>query len=71
MKALALLKTDSNRGDFQDISGCNTSPVEGADSGDSSLLYLCNALSREDGTFSFPSLASGEYTVVSIPCSSV
>ncbi|XP_022061229.2 nodal modulator 1 [Acanthochromis polyacanthus] len=48
----------------EDISGCNTSPVEGADSGDSSLVYLCSALSREDGTFSFPSLASGEYTVV-------
>uniref|UniRef100_A0A3P8TWT2 NODAL modulator 1 n=1 Tax=Amphiprion percula TaxID=161767 RepID=A0A3P8TWT2_AMPPE len=49
----------------EDISGCNPSPVEGADSGDSSLVYLCSALSREDGTFSFPSLASGEYTVVS------
>uniref|UniRef100_A0A673CE32 Nodal modulator n=1 Tax=Sphaeramia orbicularis TaxID=375764 RepID=A0A673CE32_9TELE len=48
----------------EDISGCNTSPVEGADSGDSALVYLCSALSREDGTFSFPSLASGEYTVV-------
>uniref|UniRef100_A0A3Q1BCL6 Prealbumin-like fold domain-containing protein n=1 Tax=Amphiprion ocellaris TaxID=80972 RepID=A0A3Q1BCL6_AMPOC len=48
----------------EDISGCNPSPVEGADSGDSSLVYLCSALSREDGTFSFPSLASGEYTVV-------
>ena len=49
----------------QDISGCNTSPVEGADSGDSALIYLCNALSRDDGAFTFPSLASGEYTVVS------
>nr|XP_033479681.1 nodal modulator 1 [Epinephelus lanceolatus] len=48
----------------EDVSGCNTSPVEGADSGDSSLVYLCSALSREDGTFVFPSLASGEYTVV-------
>lgn len=44
---------------------CNSSPVEGADPGDSSLVYLCSALSREDGTFTFPSLASGEYTVVS------
>lgn len=50
---------------FQDISGCNTSPVEGADSGDSTLAYLCSALSRDDGVFVFPSLASGEYTVVS------
>lgn len=50
---------------FQDISGCNMSPVEGADPGDSALVYICSALSREDGTFVFPSLASGEYTVVS------
>nr|XP_020498466.1 LOW QUALITY PROTEIN: nodal modulator 1-like [Labrus bergylta] len=48
----------------EDVSGCNLSPVDGADSGDSSLLYLCSALSRDDGTFIFPSLASGEYTVV-------
>ncbi|XP_041789100.1 LOW QUALITY PROTEIN: nodal modulator 1 [Chelmon rostratus] len=48
----------------EDVGGCNTSPVEGADSGDSSLVYMCSALSREDGTFVFPSLASGEYTVV-------
>uniref|UniRef100_H3BZK0 NODAL modulator 1 n=1 Tax=Tetraodon nigroviridis TaxID=99883 RepID=H3BZK0_TETNG len=46
------------------VSGCNTSPVEGADSGDSSLSYICSALSQDDGTFAFPSLASGEYTVV-------
>ncbi|KAM8842505.1 BOS complex subunit NOMO1 [Synchiropus picturatus] len=46
------------------VSGCNTSPVEGADPGDSSLHYLCSSLSGEDGTFLFPSLASGEYTVV-------
>lgn len=49
------------------MSGCNTSPVEGADSGDSSLSYICSALSQDDGTFAFPSLASGEYTVVSGP----
>ncbi|KAM6940411.1 BOS complex subunit NOMO1 [Xenentodon cancila] len=48
----------------EDISGCNMSPVEEADSGDSSLVYLCSTLSRDDGTFTFPSLASGEYTVV-------
>lgn len=51
---------------FQDVSGCNTSPVEGADSGDGSLVYICSALSRDDGTFVFPSLASGEYTVVRV-----
>ncbi|XP_039651536.1 nodal modulator 1 [Perca fluviatilis] len=48
----------------EDVGGCNTSPVDGADSGDSSLVYLCSSLSREDGTFVFPSLASGDYTVV-------
>ncbi|CAL9700722.1 unnamed protein product [Knipowitschia caucasica] len=48
----------------EDISACNTSPVVGAESGDSSLVYLCSALSKEDGSFTFPSLASGEYTVV-------
>lgn len=53
----------------QDVSGCNTSPVEGADSGDSSLSYICSALSQDDGTFAFPSLASGDYTVVSCPSS--
>ena len=51
--------------DLKDVTGCNMTPVEGADPGDSSLVYLCSALSREDGTFVFPSLASGEYTVVS------
>lgn len=39
--------------------------MEGADSGDSTLVYLCSAVSRDDGVFVFPSLASGEYTVVS------
>ncbi|CAB1453575.1 unnamed protein product [Pleuronectes platessa] len=48
----------------EDVTGCNMTPVEGADPGDSALVYLCSALSREDGTFVFPSLASGEYTVV-------
>uniref|UniRef100_A0A674CCU5 Nodal modulator n=1 Tax=Salmo trutta TaxID=8032 RepID=A0A674CCU5_SALTR len=48
----------------EDISGCNTAPVDGAESGDDSLVYLCSALSQEDGVFSFPSLASGDYTVI-------
>lgn len=39
-------------------------PVDGADAGDDSLVYLCSVQSREDGTFTFPSLASGAYTVV-------
>ncbi|XP_062304047.1 BOS complex subunit NOMO1 [Osmerus eperlanus] len=48
----------------EDISSCSTTPVEGAESGDDSLVYLCSALSQDDGTFTFPSLASGEYSVV-------
>uniref|UniRef100_A0A1A8V1N5 Nodal modulator n=1 Tax=Nothobranchius furzeri TaxID=105023 RepID=A0A1A8V1N5_NOTFU len=48
----------------EDISGCNTSPVDGADPEGDSLVYLCSTLSRDDGSFTFPSLASGDYTVV-------
>lgn len=32
---------------------------------DESLVYLCYAVSKEDGSFSFYSLPSGGYTVVS------
>lgn len=32
---------------------------------DESLVYLCYAVSKEDGSFSFYSLPSGDYTVVS------
>lgn len=49
---------------IQDISGCSVAPVDGAVVGDASLVYLCSSQSREDGTFSFPCLPSGEYTVV-------
>ncbi|KAF5902948.1 nodal modulator 1-like, partial [Clarias magur] len=49
---------------MQEISGCSSTPVDGALPGDLSLVYLCSAQSREDGTFSFPCLPSGEYTVV-------
>ncbi|ROL41813.1 Nodal modulator 1 [Anabarilius grahami] len=48
----------------KDISGCSVVPVDGAVVGDPSLVYLCSSQSREDGTFSFPCLPSGEYTVV-------
>uniref|UniRef100_A0A8C1DMW2 Nodal modulator n=1 Tax=Cyprinus carpio carpio TaxID=630221 RepID=A0A8C1DMW2_CYPCA len=48
----------------EDISGCSVAPVDGALVGDSSLVYVCSSQSREDGTFSFPCLPSGEYTVV-------
>uniref|UniRef100_A0A8C9RQ87 NODAL modulator 1 n=2 Tax=Scleropages formosus TaxID=113540 RepID=A0A8C9RQ87_SCLFO len=48
----------------EDISGCNTLPVEGLLLDDDSIFFLCSVLSREDGTFTFPSLASGQYTVV-------
>lgn len=43
-------------------------PVDGALVGNPSLVYLCGSQSREDGTFSFPCLPSGEYTVVRIYC---
>uniref|UniRef100_A0A673H3X6 Nodal modulator 1-like n=1 Tax=Sinocyclocheilus rhinocerous TaxID=307959 RepID=A0A673H3X6_9TELE len=48
----------------EDINGCSVAPVDGALVGDPSLVYLCSSQSREDGTFSFPCLPSGEYTVV-------
>ncbi|XP_066546008.1 BOS complex subunit NOMO1 [Amia ocellicauda] len=48
----------------EDISGCNLALVEGAPSAGETLSYLCSALSRDDGTFTFPCLASGDYTVV-------
>ncbi|MBN3280176.1 NOMO1 protein, partial [Polyodon spathula] len=48
----------------EDISGCSLASVEGYDSEGDSLAYLCSVLSREDGTFTFSTLPSGEYTVV-------
>uniref|UniRef100_A0A8C0I7N3 Prealbumin-like fold domain-containing protein n=1 Tax=Bubo bubo TaxID=30461 RepID=A0A8C0I7N3_BUBBB len=50
----------------EDVVGCNISPVDGFQSRDESLSYLCNVVSKEDGSFSFLSLPSGAYTVVSI-----
>ncbi|XP_051568464.1 nodal modulator 1-like [Myxocyprinus asiaticus] len=47
-----------------DINGCSIVPVDGALSGEPSLVYLCSVQSRNDGTFSFPCLPSGEYTVI-------
>ncbi|KAJ7305802.1 hypothetical protein JRQ81_010168 [Phrynocephalus forsythii] len=49
----------------EDILGCNTSPVEGFSARDDALVYLCNVISKEDGSFTFLSLPSGKYTVVS------
>ncbi|MGH0128277.1 UNVERIFIED_CONTAM: hypothetical protein FKN15_034113 [Acipenser sinensis] len=48
----------------EDISGCSLASVEGYESEGDSLSYLCSVLSREDGTFTFSTLPSGEYTVV-------
>ncbi|PKU44847.1 nodal modulator 1 [Limosa lapponica baueri] len=47
----------------EDVVGCNISPVDGFQSRDESLSYLCNVVSKEDGSFSFLSLPSGKYTV--------
>lgn len=44
--------------------GCNISPVDGFQVRDESLSYLCNVISKEDGSFTFLSLPSGKYTVV-------
>uniref|UniRef100_A0A8C0LK55 Nodal modulator 1-like n=1 Tax=Canis lupus dingo TaxID=286419 RepID=A0A8C0LK55_CANLU len=49
----------------EDVLGCNISPVPGFQPPDESLVYLCYAVSKEDGSFSFYSLPSGDYTVVS------
>ncbi|CAI5792165.1 nodal modulator 1-like [Podarcis lilfordi] len=48
----------------EDIMGCSTSPVDGFPARDDSLAYLCNVISKEDGSFTFLSLPSGKYTVV-------
>ncbi|CAO2632966.1 Nodal modulator 1 [Lemmus lemmus] len=48
----------------EDVLGCNVSPVSGFQHPDESLVYLCYAVSKEDGSFSFYSLPSGGYTVV-------
>ncbi|CAM5086897.1 unnamed protein product [Natator depressus] len=48
----------------EDIMGCNISPVDGFQARDKSLYYLCNVISKEDGSFTFLSLPSGEYTVI-------
>ncbi|NXP31979.1 NOMO1 protein, partial [Leiothrix lutea] len=48
----------------EDVVGCNISPVDGFQSRDESLSYLCNVVSKEDGSFSFLSLPSGKYTVI-------
>ncbi|XP_015744485.1 nodal modulator 1-like [Python bivittatus] len=48
----------------EDIMGCNASPVDGFPAREDSLAYLCNVISKEDGTFTFQSLPSGKYAVV-------
>ncbi|XP_039216573.1 nodal modulator 3-like [Crotalus tigris] len=48
----------------EDIMGCNSSPVDGFPAREDSLAYLCNVISKEDGTFTFQSLPSGKYAVI-------
>ncbi|XP_043945088.1 nodal modulator 1-like isoform X1 [Protopterus annectens] len=48
----------------EDVAGCSPSPVEEFQVGDDSLSYLCSVVSKEDGTFSFLSVPSGDYTVI-------
>lgn len=48
----------------EDILGCNLSPVEGYQGKDESVSYLCHATSKDDGSFTFLSLPSGDYSVI-------
>ncbi|XP_063790451.1 BOS complex subunit NOMO3-like [Pseudophryne corroboree] len=48
----------------EDILGCNLSPVEGFEGKDESVSYLCHAVSKEDGSFIFQTLPSGDYSVI-------
>ncbi|TRZ04195.1 hypothetical protein DNTS_011991 [Danionella cerebrum] len=48
----------------EDISGCSVEPIEVALADDPSLVYLCSSQSQQDGSFSFPCLPSGHYTLV-------
>ncbi|XP_041433909.1 nodal modulator 3 [Xenopus laevis] len=48
----------------EDILGCDLSPVEGFQGRDEFLSYLCHVTSQEDGSFTFLSLPSGDYSVV-------
>ncbi|MEE6517936.1 hypothetical protein FKM82_028558 [Ascaphus truei] len=48
----------------EDILGCDLTPVEGFQGKDESLSYLCHITSTEDGSFTFLSLPSGDYTVI-------
>ncbi|XP_053550913.1 nodal modulator 3 [Bombina bombina] len=48
----------------EDILGCNLSPVEGFQGKDESLSYLCHITSGDDGSFTFLSLPSGDYSVI-------
>ncbi|KAM9305783.1 BOS complex subunit NOMO3-like [Gastrophryne carolinensis] len=56
-----LFSTSINR---EDILGCNLAPVEGFLSKDESVVYLCHVTSADDGSFTFLSLPSGDYSVV-------
>uniref|UniRef100_A0AAY4ATN9 Nodal modulator 1 n=1 Tax=Denticeps clupeoides TaxID=299321 RepID=A0AAY4ATN9_9TELE len=48
----------------EEISGCSKDTVDGVFLDTSSLVYLCSVQSQEDGTFTFPSLTSGKYTLI-------
>ncbi|XP_068100865.1 BOS complex subunit NOMO1-like [Hyperolius riggenbachi] len=48
----------------EDILGCNLAPAEGFQGKDESVSYLCHVTSKDDGTFTFQSLPSGDYNVL-------
>ncbi|XP_018425571.1 PREDICTED: nodal modulator 3-like [Nanorana parkeri] len=48
----------------EDILGCNLIPVESFQSKDMLIPYLCHVTSKDDGSFTFLSLPSGDYSVI-------
>ncbi|XP_072275070.1 BOS complex subunit NOMO3-like [Pyxicephalus adspersus] len=48
----------------EDILGCNLAPIESFQNKDMLISYLCHVTSNEDGSFTFLSLPSGDYSVI-------
>ncbi|XP_063064130.1 BOS complex subunit NOMO1 [Engraulis encrasicolus] len=60
-----LLSSSSSSSSVQDVGGCNGNALDaGVMLDDDALAFLCSAQSGDDGTFRFPSLISGAYTLV-------
>ncbi|XP_073447228.1 BOS complex subunit NOMO3-like isoform X1 [Aquarana catesbeiana] len=48
----------------EDILGCNLVPIESFQGKDVMISYLCHVTSKDDGSFTFLSLPSGDYSVI-------